>query len=188
MSPSRIAGARPSVRDAVLLAITRAHERLTPEGLARQVAVSRRALTRRLEAAGFPAPHALLTWGRLVVAARLLETGQLLLAAATAAALAAWWFASKRKVAAPAPAPASLAEARAILGIAATDDAAAAPLMEVVKGTVVVRGAQAMAPRELLPLRLPEAPVEDAPAEDDPAAGRAPLDPLERGPEITEVR
>jgi AraC-like DNA-binding protein len=68
-----LAGVRPSVRDAVLLAVTRAHERLTPEALARRVAVSRRALTRRLEDAGLPPPHALLTWGRLLVAARLLE-------------------------------------------------------------------------------------------------------------------
>jgi hypothetical protein len=49
---------------------------------------------------------------------------------------------------------------------------------------VVVRGAEAMAPRELLALRLPEAAVQEAPAPE----GRDPLEPFERGPEITEIR
>lgn len=40
-------------------------------------------------------------------------------------------------------------------GPAAADEAEAAPLEEVVRGTVVVRGNEAMAPRDLLPLRLP---------------------------------
>jgi AraC-like DNA-binding protein len=64
---------RPVARDAVLVAVTRAHERLTPDGLARRLAVSRRLLARRLADAGLPAPHQLLTWGRLLVAAFLLE-------------------------------------------------------------------------------------------------------------------
>jgi AraC-like DNA-binding protein len=64
---------RPIVRDAVLAAVARAHERLTPERLARLVAVPRRVLTRRLLDAGFPPPHRLITWGRLIVAAHLLE-------------------------------------------------------------------------------------------------------------------
>jgi AraC-like DNA-binding protein len=63
----------PSVRDAVLLAITRAHERLSPEGLAKLLALPRRTVSARLTAAGFPPPRRLLTWGRLVVAAHLLE-------------------------------------------------------------------------------------------------------------------
>ena len=71
----RVTGLRRAVRDAVLLAVTRAHERLTPERLARLIAVSRRALTRRLSEAELPPPHQLLTWGRLVVAAHLLEDG-----------------------------------------------------------------------------------------------------------------
>jgi AraC-like DNA-binding protein len=71
----RVNGLRRAVRDAVLLAVTRAHERLTPERLARLIAVSRRALTRRLSEAQLPPPHQLLTWGRLVVAAHLLEDG-----------------------------------------------------------------------------------------------------------------
>jgi hypothetical protein len=46
----------------------------------------------------------------------------------------------------------------------------------------VVRGAHPMAPRELLPLRLPETTTEE------PAQPATPsLDPFERGPEITEV-
>jgi AraC-like DNA-binding protein len=71
----RVTGLRRAVRDAVLLAVTRAHERLTPERLSRLIAVSRRALTRRLSEAELPPPHQLLTWGRLVVAAHLLEDG-----------------------------------------------------------------------------------------------------------------
>jgi transcriptional regulator GlxA family with amidase domain len=63
----------PVVRDAVLLAVTRAHERLSPEGLARLLALPRRTVSQRLSTAGFPAPQRLLTWGRLIVAAHLLE-------------------------------------------------------------------------------------------------------------------
>lgn len=59
--------------DAVLLAVTRAHERLSPTGLARLLAQPRRAVTHRLAAEGFPPPQRLLTWGRLVVAAHMLE-------------------------------------------------------------------------------------------------------------------
>ena len=78
-------------------------------------------------------------------------------------------------------------------GRAAIEDEAAAPLMEVVRDTVVVRGDAAMAPREMLPLRLPEetavpgdlAGTEDADGEPRRADD---LKPFERGPEITEVR
>ena len=63
----------PTARDAVLACVSRAHERLTPETLARTLAVPRRVLSRRLEEAGFPAPHRLITWGRLVIAGHLLE-------------------------------------------------------------------------------------------------------------------
>lgn len=41
-------------------------------------------------------------------------------------------------------------------GPAAADEHAARALEEVVRGTVVVRGTEAMAPRDLLPLRLPD--------------------------------
>lgn len=75
-------------------------------------------------------------------------------------------------------------------GRAAIDEDAAQPLMQVVRGTVVVRGDAAMAPRELLPLRLPEE-VAASEAEDDESEAGASSDdlkPFERGPEITEVR
>ncbi|HYN29560.1 MAG TPA: DUF3710 domain-containing protein [Dermatophilaceae bacterium] len=81
-------------------------------------------------------------------------------------------------------------------GRAAIEEPAAEPLLAIYAATVVVRGADPMAPRELLPLTLPrEAGAAAAPADegDDLAAegeaGEAPvLDPFERGPEITEVR
>src|SRR4051812_47611086 len=63
----------PIVRDAALLAVTRAHERLSPEDLARLLALPRRTVSQRLATAGFPPPQRLLTWGRLILAAHLLE-------------------------------------------------------------------------------------------------------------------
>ncbi|GGL22842.1 DUF3710 domain-containing protein [Phycicoccus endophyticus] len=71
-------------------------------------------------------------------------------------------------------------------GRAAIDDAAAAPLLEVFRGLVVVRGGEPMAPRELLPLRLPR-DAQPEPEDDESAEGTG-IDPFERGPEITEVR
>jgi hypothetical protein len=68
---------------------------------------------------------------------------------------------------------------------------------------IVVRGQEAMAPRDPLPLRLPETPpegmaasegaagaqAEDADDDEDDEGGRfSDIDPFERGPEITEVR
>lgn len=91
---------------------------------------------------------------------------------------------------------------RAVLnGPAAVDDAAASSLLEVVRATVVVRGEQAMAPRELLGLKLPNqrddgslAPEDmdgDGSGDENPAQGANPslddLKPFERGPEITEI-
>jgi AraC-like DNA-binding protein len=66
-------GIDPVVIDAVLLAVSRSHERLSPTALARLLAQPRRAVTQRLAAEGFPAPQRLLTWGRLIVAAHMLE-------------------------------------------------------------------------------------------------------------------
>jgi AraC-like DNA-binding protein len=66
-------GIDPLVVDAVLLAVARAHERLSPAALTRLLAMPRRLVTQRLAAAGFPPPQRLLTWGRLVVAAHMLE-------------------------------------------------------------------------------------------------------------------
>ncbi len=70
-------------------------------------------------------------------------------------------------------------------GRAAIEEKASEQLLEVFRALVVVRGGEPMAPRELLPLRLP------ADARTEPEAGeeeRPGLDPFERGPEITEVR
>jgi AraC-like DNA-binding protein len=68
-----VASEDPAVRDAVLLCVTRAHERLSPNGLAQLLALPRRTVSQRLAAAGYPAPQRLITWGRLIVAAHLLE-------------------------------------------------------------------------------------------------------------------
>ena len=64
---------RPTARDATLIAVTRAHQKLTPQELATILGIRRRALAARLEAAGFPPPQRLITWGRLIVAAQMLE-------------------------------------------------------------------------------------------------------------------
>lgn len=91
-----------------------------------------------------------------------------------------------------------------ISGPAATDEAKARPLVDIVRSLVVVRDEEARPPREALPLRVPAA-VEDAaaaaapetdgveaPADQEPASRPArsadDLRPFERGPEITEVR
>ncbi len=88
-------------------------------------------------------------------------------------------------------------------GPAVHDPAAAAPLEDVLRSCVVVRGNEAMAPRDLLPLRLPAgatraapaaapatAPAAAEPASQDPPQPRTADDlaPFERGPEITETR
>ena len=65
--------AKPTVRDATLLAITRAHQRLSPESLAKILGIRRKALSERLTQSGFPAAQRLIAWGRLIVAARMLE-------------------------------------------------------------------------------------------------------------------
>ena len=67
-------------------------------------------------------------------------------------------------------------------GRAASDEAAAAPLREVLDQVVVVRDSQARPPREILPLRDPSAAAGPEP-EDLPG-----LDPLRPGPTIAEVR
>jgi len=95
---------------------------------------------------------------------------------------------------------------RAVLsGRAATDEEAASALLDVVRSTVVVRGDEAMAPRELLPLKLPDQPDPNGPdvaaATDGDGTGEEAaveetvratpslddLNPFERGPEITEI-
>lgn len=80
---------------------------------------------------------------------------------------------------------------RAVLsGRAAIDEGAASVLLDVVRATVVVRGDEAMAPRELLALKLPEQPetvAEDGADEEPAASNLSDFKPFERGPEITEI-
>jgi hypothetical protein len=71
-------------------------------------------------------------------------------------------------------------------GAAVYQEDAAAELEELVRGVVVVRGGEAMAPRELLSLSLPEGA--DPSADTGETDGPGPLRPPQRGPEITEVR
>ncbi|WP_159808713.1 DUF3710 domain-containing protein [Cellulomonas citrea] len=69
-----------------------------------------------------------------------------------------------------------------ITGRATTDAEAAAAVEQFFAGTVVVRGTEAMPPREPLALQLPG---QVGPA---PVPEPAPVDPFARGPEITEIR
>jgi len=71
-----------------------------------------------------------------------------------------------------------------LTGPAATDPVQAKRLEEVFRGTIVVRGGEAMAPRELLPLRLPREAVEQPAAEE----ASPELEIFQRGPEITEIQ
>jgi len=73
-----------------------------------------------------------------------------------------------------------------VTGPAATDPTQARRLLEVFRGTIVVRGTDAMAPRDMLPLRLPKDALAHQPPEEETA--RPGLEMLERGPEITETR
>jgi AraC-like DNA-binding protein len=63
----------PTVRDALLVAVTRAQERLSPQSLAKILGITRRQLSRELADAGFPATQRLISWARLMVAAHLLQ-------------------------------------------------------------------------------------------------------------------
>ena len=77
-----------------------------------------------------------------------------------------------------------------VSGRAAIEPAAAGPVHEFIRTTVIDRGVEAMPPRELLPLRLPDAQPAGNEADEAPQ-GEPPtheLRPFERGPEITEVR
>ncbi|HSF27211.1 MAG TPA: DUF3710 domain-containing protein [Actinomycetes bacterium] len=90
-----------------------------------------------------------------------------------------------------------------VSGAGAVDAAAAAPLEDVFRRTVVVRGDVPMAPRTPIPLHAPQAAAPEATAEQTPESesaesaettvpkgrrGREALKPFERGPEITEIR
>ncbi|WP_233121387.1 DUF3710 domain-containing protein [Tersicoccus sp. Bi-70] len=69
-----------------------------------------------------------------------------------------------------------------ITGAAATDDEQAAAIEALFRDVVVVRGTEAMAPRDLLTLSIPG--VEDA---GDTPEGPTPDGPPERGPEVTQI-
>lgn len=82
-----------------------------------------------------------------------------------------------------------------ISGQAAVQPQAAAVVEQVFRDVVVVRGTQAMAPRDPIPLRLPPQamPTDPAAAAGTPAPPASPysrgdISPFERGPEITEIR
>jgi hypothetical protein len=78
-----------------------------------------------------------------------------------------------------------------VSGRAAIEPAAAEAVHEVIRTAVVDRGDEAMPPRELLPLRLPEAQQagqDDGEDQPEGAPNVEDLRPFERGPEITEVR
>ncbi|MCU1535899.1 MAG: hypothetical protein JWP82_250 [Humibacillus sp.] len=87
-----------------------------------------------------------------------------------------------------------------VSGRAAIEPDASSAVYDVVRTAVIDRGDDAMPPRELLPLHLPEVPADAGAAQDGvPQDGsgetgeRVPprlddLNPFERGPEITEVR
>lgn len=76
-----------------------------------------------------------------------------------------------------------------VSGRAAIEPAAAEAVHQVIRTTVIDRGSEAMPPRELLPLRLPEQQEPVAPEAEESSPQRVDdLRPFERGPEITEVR
>lgn len=82
-----------------------------------------------------------------------------------------------------------------ITGPASTDPSQAKPLEDVFRGTVVIRGNEAMAPRDAITLRLPREAAEaaaHAAAEQQGEQTRFgsegdDFNPFERGPEITEI-
>lgn len=73
-------------------------------------------------------------------------------------------------------------------GKAAMDEGVHGEMLEFVKGCVVTRGGEPRAPRELLPLTLPEATETEADLAVEDAGDNQVPNPFERGPEITEVR
>ncbi|GAB3558453.1 DUF3710 domain-containing protein [Spelaeicoccus albus] len=73
---------------------------------------------------------------------------------------------------------------RAVIGgEALTDDRERETVEDVLRGVVVTRGEEPMAPRDLLPLTPP---LTDDESDEEPGAGDE-LNPFRRGPEITEV-
>lgn len=77
-----------------------------------------------------------------------------------------------------------------VSGQAAVQQEAAAAVEHVFRETAVVRGTEAMAPRDPIPLKFPpQARPAEEPKPDEPSSPYSgDLNPFERGPEITEVR
>jgi hypothetical protein len=75
-----------------------------------------------------------------------------------------------------------------ITGGPALDPDTDAELVALFRDVVVVRGNDPMAPRDLIPLRLPSVPEDEPDAPGATEAPGEPLSPFERGPEITEIR
>jgi len=75
-----------------------------------------------------------------------------------------------------------------LTGPAATDPGAARRLEDAFGDVVVVRGGEAMAARDPLPLRLPKEALDAAAAAAEAEPEAPSLNPFERGPEITETR
>ncbi len=73
-------------------------------------------------------------------------------------------------------------------GPAALDEKAAARVEQLFRSVVVVRGDQALPPRELLPLTVPKDAAATPPPAPAPAPTQPEFNPLKRGPEITETR
>lgn len=74
-------------------------------------------------------------------------------------------------------------------GAPAIDDEARARYDECIRSIVVTRGDEPRAPREMLPLRMPDEQAATGPVElDEDGTPTDDLKPFERGPEITEVR
>lgn len=71
-------------------------------------------------------------------------------------------------------------------GPAAREESAAAPLEDVFRSTVVVRGSDPMAPGDQLPLHMP-GELPEGLSQSGPPDRSKPLPPPERGPEITEI-
>lgn len=69
----RVAHFDTVVRDAIMVAVTRAHLRLTSHRLAEICGTTKKTLLTALSDASCPPPQQLLTWGRLIVAAQMLE-------------------------------------------------------------------------------------------------------------------
>jgi hypothetical protein len=76
-----------------------------------------------------------------------------------------------------------------ISGPAASHEDRARTLEQVFASVVVVRGEHPVPPRELLEIRLPDEALQALGQQPpEPEEGRWPLNPFERGPEITETR